>query len=554
MKALILNSGLGSRMGDLTRESCKCLVELGGGVTIFDLQVQALQACGVSEICVTSGAFSDALEAYAKERYGGFEFVHNPLYAETNYIYSIYLAREALRGHDIILMHGDLVFEQNVLQDVIAAARSVMVTDVRQPLPEKDFKAVVRDGRIARVSVDSFEGSRYAQPLYKLLRKDWDAWLDGIVRFCEGGQTKVYAEEALPVGLIEPFEINGRVCMEVDNSDDLARAREFYLQMPERRQKVYAGCGAARRLAEIVRGARKPLVVYDPGVRHMLPEMPGGAEYFVGFTPNPNYADVMEGIKLFEREGCDFIVSVGGGSAIDVAKSINILEAGSPRAEHLAVPTTAGSGSESTCFAVLYKDGKKMSVEHAGVLPDYAILDSEFLESLPVYHKKSSLFDALCQGVESLWAKGRSGQSEAYARSVISAVYADIDDYLAGDSGAALRMMQAANLSGKAINIGKTTAAHAMSYKLSAMYGLAHGHAAALCLVPVWRHLAVEQEYFARFAQLLDRHGMFFDFKGVRQDEIDILVASVDSQRLGNHPAELSESDIRGLYMGVFGK
>jgi len=140
------------------------------------------------------------------------------------------------------------------------------------------------------------------------------------------------------------------------------------------------------------------------------------AVFFDGFSPNPQYNDIVEGVKLFRECGCDGIVSVGGGSAIDVAKCIKLyckmpedafyLE--QPLTDtgifHITVPTTAGSGSDATRFSVIYYQGEKQSIAHDCIMPDVAVLEPRFLHSLPLYHKKSTMLDALCQAIESLWS------------------------------------------------------------------------------------------------------------------------------------------------------
>jgi phosphoenolpyruvate phosphomutase len=233
MKALILNSGIGKRMGEHTASKCKCMVEIADGVTIIDEQIRRLLNCGIVDFCLTTGPFADALESYIRKGYPGvsFEYVNNPLFTETNYIYSIYLARESLRD-DILLLHGDLVFSESVLQDVVSSTKSVMVVDTTKPLPPKDFKAVVKDGKVKYVGVDVFDNALYAQPLYKLFKDDWTIWLDEICRFCTDGNTSVYAENALNMISnqlnLYPLDVAGRSCFEIDDLDDLVYARSVY--------------------------------------------------------------------------------------------------------------------------------------------------------------------------------------------------------------------------------------------------------------------------------------------------------------------------------------
>ena len=117
MIALLLNSGLGSRMGDETREHPKCMCRLSEQETIISWQVKLLRRIGVTEAVVTTGHLADTLIAYLESLDSGirFHFVHNPKYRETNYIYSMYLARNLLRGQDDISLHGDVVLHPAVL-------------------------------------------------------------------------------------------------------------------------------------------------------------------------------------------------------------------------------------------------------------------------------------------------------------------------------------------------------------------------------------------------------------------------------------------------------
>ena len=112
MKAIILNSGIGSRMGVLTSEHPKCMTEIGPGETILSRQLRQIADAGIKDVVITTGRFDDILVNYCNslELSIHITFVKNPIYAETNYIYSIYCAREYL-DDDIILMHGDIVFE-----------------------------------------------------------------------------------------------------------------------------------------------------------------------------------------------------------------------------------------------------------------------------------------------------------------------------------------------------------------------------------------------------------------------------------------------------------
>ena len=228
MKALILNSGLGSRMGMLTSEHPKCMTEISPRETILSRQLKQIADVGIRDVVITTGLFRDALIAYCEslDLPLSFSFVHNPDFRETNYIYSIYCARAEL-DDDILLMHGDLVFENEVIDRALACETSCMAVSTTLPLPEKDFKAVIQDGKVRKVGVEFFDDAVAAQALYLLKREDWRKWLGSICDFCEAGNRKVYAENALNAldgaADIYPLDVRDLLCAEVDDPADLEK-------------------------------------------------------------------------------------------------------------------------------------------------------------------------------------------------------------------------------------------------------------------------------------------------------------------------------------------
>ena len=186
MKALILNSGLGSRMGVLTSEHPKCMTEISSSETILSRQLRQLAGAGIEDVIITTGYYDSVLVNYCNsiELPLHITFVKNPIYDKTNYIYSIYCARDYL-DDDIIFMHGDLVFENEVFDRIVASDVSCMTVSSTLPLPKKDFKARVIDGKVMQVGVDIFNEAMEAQALYKLKKEDWKIWFDKIVEFCE---------------------------------------------------------------------------------------------------------------------------------------------------------------------------------------------------------------------------------------------------------------------------------------------------------------------------------------------------------------------------------
>lgn len=290
---------------------------------------------------------------------------------------------------------------------------------------------------------------------------------------------------------------------------------------------------------------------------------------FSGFSPNPKYQEVCNGVRAFLDSGCNTILAVGGGSAIDTAKCIKLyasMDQDRPYYEQtpsnndillIAVPTTAGSGSESTKHIVIYRNGVKQSISEDGALPDYAVLEPGFLESLPLYQKKSTMLDALCHGIESFWAKGADLESRVYAMSAVRMINMIWRSYIFEGKYLA-EMMCASNLAGQAISISKTTAAHAMSYGLTTMYGIAHGHAAALCLEQVWggQDLNGINGVMApsEFSEMLRELELAIPDSKDRDNDIKLLSEKVNPERLSNHPVSLSTDEIVTMYERIIKK
>ncbi len=296
---------------------------------------------------------------------------------------------------------------------------------------------------------------------------------------------------------------------------------------------------------------------------------------FSGYHPNPDLADAIEGAELYREKGCDGLISVGGGSAMDTAKAVKaLLLAGNmedvrvsrlPEGDvpHIAIPGTAGTGAEATPIAVVYENNEKLSLDHPVLLPEAILLDGSLLDTLPLYHKKACAMDALCQGIESYWAVKATQESRIHAERAILGVLRNFDAYLAGDADAADAMLEAAYESGCAIRISRTTAAHAMSYQITKRIGPAHGHACMLTLPHLWRHmgdapvicelntLMGTADGASLLLGMLCAADMLPD--SMPDDAtLDALAASVNVQRLGNHPEPLSKEALREIYVQAF--
>lgn len=308
---------------------------------------------------------------------------------------------------------------------------------------------------------------------------------------------------------------------------------------------------------------------------------------FNEFTPNPLYDDVVKGVNCFKDNGCDAILAIGGGSAMDVAKCIKLfatLDTDKVYLEQdykdndillIAIPTTSGTGSESTRYAVIYYEGKKQSVTHDSIIPKYAILDYRNLNTLPTYQKKCTMMDALCQSIESWWSVNATEASREYARKALTGIIKYMDSYITNEEEGNKEMMIAANYAGKAICISQTTAAHAMSYKITSLYKIPHGRAAFMCLPYVWKYMwdVVKEEeelklkdLFMEIASAMDCENVdeaiaklvMFNIKlfacdhvTVSMDDLDVLTTSVNPTRLENNPVKLSEEVLKDLYKKI---
>jgi len=211
-----------------------------------------------------------------------------------------------------------------------------------------------------------------------------------------------------------------------------------------------------------------------------------GWQRFSDFTPNPKIKEIEIGLSMFRKSGpYDMIIGIGGGSAIDVAKSIkNQVFSDYEKLPLVAIPTTAGSGSEATYFIVSYKGRKKLSKGNPDITyPDYTIIDPQFTLSLPKNIAASTGLDALSQAVEAYWSISSTQESKEFAKEAIGLLIRNLEGAINNPTGENKEnVMKAANLAGKAINISKTTACHSVAYPITSYFNIPHGHATALTL------------------------------------------------------------------------
>jgi len=297
-------------------------------------------------------------------------------------------------------------------------------------------------------------------------------------------------------------------------------------------QEIFFGYGVFEELPRVLRkyGAMKVLLVTGRGSY----EISGAKAYveallgefdlnrFCDFTVNPKLEDVRKGVKVLREGASDLVVAIGGGTVMDIAKLIRVLAAqeGDPEAyirkkfpmknvrqqRLIVVPTTAGSGSEVTTFGVVYIDGTKYSLDHPFLLPDCAIVDPYLTWSMPVWLTASTGLDVLSQAIESYWCVRSTTESREYAAAALRLVLENLEAARERPSRESRgNMSLAAMLAGKAINISRTTAAHTVSYPITALFGVPHGQACGLTLP---RFILYNSEVTA--ADILDQRGVEF--------------------------------------------
>ena len=234
------------------------------------------------------------------------------------------------------------------------------------------------------------------------------------------------------------------------------------------------------------------------GAGNLFREIFTSSDYYVfdDFSLNPKIEDAYNGMKKFLEFGTNTILGFGGGSAMDMAKLILSLSQNKKTFKKKVldgvnfnnndidiylVPTTTGSGSEATNFAVLYINKKKFSVLNSSLKPNAVCLDPILCRSLNKFQRATSGFDAFCQSIESLWAVGANDQSKGYAGKALSLISKNIKENVNSPTLENTEaMLQGSHFSGKAINISKTTVAHALSYYLTTNFNIPHGYAASI--------------------------------------------------------------------------
>ena len=371
---------------------------------------------------------------------------------------------------------------------------------------------------------------------------------------------------------------------------------------------IYSGVGELIKLGDIITSysAHRVLVVTGGksfqacGAKAILSECLKGCHvtYFSDFEVNPRLIDAQRGVKLAIENTVELIISIGGGSVLDMGKLIKALysipdeainiakgvsEVIDPKIPLLAIPTTAGSGSESTHFAVVYLGNEKYSLAASCLLPDDIILDGNLVLSATKYQKACNVLDAISQSIESAWAVGSTPESQVMSYQALNLCVNNFFEYVnSGNSPkVAQAMIKASNFAGQAINITKTTAAHAWSYGLTKKYSIPHGHAVWVTLPKIFeihamchsdsirdprgsKHLTLvmdnlidilnistKKDIGRYFDEMLTSIGIKADIEtdlGINKEERLALSRDVNQQRLKNNPVSFSSSEVKRIF------
>jgi alcohol dehydrogenase class IV len=371
------------------------------------------------------------------------------------------------------------------------------------------------------------------------------------------------------------------------------------------------GPGAVAGIPEVVagRGARRVLLVSggasfeSSGAAAMLPDLERVARVrrWSEFATNPDAADLIRGLAIVDECQPDLILGVGGGSVMDMAKLLSgfagitdpaklreAIRSGGELARRdrglLLAPTTSGSGSEATHFAVVYIGHDKFSVGHPSLRADVVVLDPLLALSGSRYQKAASGMDAVAQAIESLWAVAATAASRRWARHALRLLLPAIETFVdTGTEESARAMAIGSHLAGRAIDTSRTTAAHALSYGITKRYGLSHGHAVALTLggfielhgqaTPEQLHPAASPADLAEAMRIVlaalrardpvDARRKFVDLGarlGLRMAlpelaaDAPALVSTVNVERLNNNPMRLSSQAMTELVAAAAGR
>ena len=304
-------------------------------------------------------------------------------------------------------------------------------------------------------------------------------------------------------------------------------------------------------------------------------------------SKNPEIKELIKISKKISKFKPEIILGIGGGAVIDYVKlastrykisykkKIPIVKIEKKLAETIIIPTTSGSGAESTKFSVLYINKKKFSIEDEILKPDSFYFISSFNLKNNRYQRACSGLDAFCQSVESIFSKKSTKLSLLYAEKSIRLFLKNFKNFMTKpSSNSSLNMLISANYSGRAINIAKTNVPHALSYYLSASLKIGHGHSVYINLQQFLAFLYVKgyssnnkvkeklnllikymkckniDELMKKLVEIKKISKLKFNFQ--LDKEVEKIAKKTDPKRLGNCPIEITTADLKNILLKKF--
>jgi len=306
--------------------------------------------------------------------------------------------------------------------------------------------------------------------------------------------------------------------------------------------------------------------------------------------PNPTFESCQIAIDFVSKSNFDSVIAIGGGSVMDTAKVVmaslgteiynvvellNITNPYKNKVFSIFIPTTHGSGSEVTKWGTVWNvaEKKKYSISHSDLYPSIAILDAYFTSTLPLDMSIITTMDALSHSFESIWNKNANHKSTSYAVDSICIILRIIESLKQNPSKleARKKLLKASNLAGLAISNTKTAAAHSISYPLTINYGVPHGLASSLALLPLLRinMIAIGDELdlikkklilndifdLENLIKSIPNNLQKFNLEswGVKKDHLDKLVEqSFTKGRMDNNIVDLSERDVYNILKSIY--
>ena len=369
-------------------------------------------------------------------------------------------------------------------------------------------------------------------------------------------------------------------------------------------QDIIFGMGSLKRLPELLKknGSAKMLLVSDRGleklgvvekVRSIVTASGIEVAEFLDVEPNPSVDTVNAAVKAYQEAEATSIVALGGGSPMDVAKAVGVLaKFGGQITEYegahkvpgkivpiIAIPTTAGTGSEVTAFSVITDTSRnyKLTVFSYELIPSYALLDPELIMTAPASIAASCGVDALIHAWEAYTSRDASPFSDAMAEKAMELIGANIRRFVANrqDEEAACAMMSGSMFAGIAFAWARLGNVHAMSHPVSAFFHVPHGVANSILLPTIveynaladhgryekiYNYISKESEPVVDFVpemlvdearELLKDLGIPSRLSdvGVTEDKIPQMAA--DAMKSGNilaNPTQSTQKDIEMLY------